>query len=150
LREAVRRGEVSARKAEIVAPIALGEDEARWVERAKADTVRALKAAVTSARPAESTMGEGGASLAMKPDAEDEAWDRVYVQLTPEGRAKLDEAMASRKILGETSPKWKRLEAIREEFRVLTRQKCARARVRSCGRPATSGSRRRRRRSRRR
>src|SRR5438270_7758918 len=46
LREAVRRGEVSVRKAETVAPVAVGDDEARWILRAKAETVRSLKAAV--------------------------------------------------------------------------------------------------------
>jgi len=46
LREAVRRGEVSVRKAETVAPVAAGDDEARWILRAKAETVRSLKAAV--------------------------------------------------------------------------------------------------------
>src|SRR5512143_3234501 len=46
LKEAVRRGEVSARKALAVLRVTLGEEEAGWVERAKVETVRALEAAV--------------------------------------------------------------------------------------------------------
>ncbi len=102
--EAVRRGEVSARKAETIVPVARGEDEERWVARARVETVRALAAAVREARGDE------------EPDHDDE-WERVAMQLTPEGRAKLDEAMAlAGKILGATAPKWQRLEAICEEF----------------------------------
>ena len=48
--EAVRRGEVSARKAETIVPVARGEDEERWVARARVETVRALAAAVREAR----------------------------------------------------------------------------------------------------
>lgn len=42
LREAVWRGEVSARKAEAVLRVARGEAEAEWVARARLGTVRAL------------------------------------------------------------------------------------------------------------
>lgn len=50
LREAVRSGEVSARKARTVLPVARGEDEAGWVARARVETVRALEVAVREAR----------------------------------------------------------------------------------------------------
>ncbi|WP_242346047.1 HNH endonuclease [Anaeromyxobacter terrae] len=103
LAEAVRRGEVSARKAETVLPVARCEAEERWVALARTETVRALAAAVR----AESASDTG----------DDEAWERVSVQLTPAGRAKLDEAMAlAGKVLGATAPRWQRLEAICEEF----------------------------------
>src|SRR5438067_6984586 len=46
LRAAVRAGEVPVRAAEAVMPVAWGEDEAAWVERARHETVRALLAAV--------------------------------------------------------------------------------------------------------
>jgi 5-methylcytosine-specific restriction endonuclease McrA len=103
LAEAVRRGEVSARRAETVLPVARGEGEERWVALARTETVRALAAAVR-------------AESAARPD-DDEQWERVSVQLTPEGRAKVDEAMAlAGKLLGATAPKWQRLEVMCEEF----------------------------------
>jgi hypothetical protein len=103
LAAAVRHGEVSARKAETVLPVARGQAEELWVARARTETVRALAAAVR----AESAAGAEA----------DEEWERVFVQLTPAGRAKLDEAMAlAGKALGATAPKWQRLEAICEEF----------------------------------
>src|SRR5512137_2416939 len=46
LRQAVRSGAVSARKAETVAPVARGEAEAAWVEKARSGTVRGLAAEV--------------------------------------------------------------------------------------------------------
>ncbi|HSB18471.1 MAG TPA: hypothetical protein VLD85_00525, partial [Anaeromyxobacteraceae bacterium] len=46
LRQAVRRGEVSPRKAQAVLPVAVGEAEQAWVERARDATVRALERAV--------------------------------------------------------------------------------------------------------
>jgi hypothetical protein len=46
LRQAVRRGELTPRQAQAVLPAAVGAEEARWVERARGETVRALEAAV--------------------------------------------------------------------------------------------------------
>ena len=46
IRPACRAGEVTLRAAEAVLPKAKGEDEAVWVERARAGSVRGLKAAV--------------------------------------------------------------------------------------------------------
>ena len=46
LRAAVRAGEVTPRQAEAVLPVARGDDEALWVERARVGTVRSLKKAV--------------------------------------------------------------------------------------------------------
>src|SRR3954452_15043066 len=51
LRAAVRAGEVTVRGAEAVLPNARGDDEAAWVERARKETVRALKAAVKGTVP---------------------------------------------------------------------------------------------------
>jgi hypothetical protein len=50
LREAVRSGEVTARKAQVVLPVARGEAEAAWVERGRRETVRGLEVAVREAR----------------------------------------------------------------------------------------------------
>ena len=103
LRDAVRSGEVSARKAAAVLRVARGDDEERWVDRARVETVRALEAAVRAAG------GAGG-------EAEEE-WDRVWVSLSREERAKLDEAMAlAGRVLGAAAPKWQRLEAMCQEF----------------------------------
>jgi hypothetical protein len=136
LAEAVRRGEVSARKAETIAPVARGEAEAAWVERARKETVRTLAAAVRAERnrelalPPGSSRGQGervtepGLAPGQvhceppgEPLSEEEPWERVCVDMTPESRARLDEAMAlAAKTLGATSPQWQRLEAICEEF----------------------------------
>jgi hypothetical protein len=105
LREAVRRGEVTARKAETVLPSARGEAEEGWVARARAETVRALGAAVrTGGGPA-----DGG--------ADEEPWDRIFFPLSAEERAEVDSAMAlAGKVLGAAAPKWQRLEVICQEF----------------------------------
>jgi hypothetical protein len=57
LREAVRRGEITPRKAEIIAPLAVGADQARWIVLAKGETVRSLSARVKA-----------------PPDPRDETW----------------------------------------------------------------------------
>src|SRR3954468_12829724 len=46
LRYAVRSGDITARKAEVIVSVAGGDAEAAWVERARTETVRALAAAV--------------------------------------------------------------------------------------------------------
>jgi 5-methylcytosine-specific restriction endonuclease McrA len=103
LRAAVRSGEVSARKAEAVLPVARGEEEAGWVERARTETVRALAAAVRAA-------GAG--------DAEpDEPWAREMLSITPGERARVDAALAlAGDLLGATAPVWRRVEAVCEEY----------------------------------
>src|SRR5262249_17869293 len=45
LREAFRRGEITPRKAEVIAPVAVGDQQAHWITRAKVDPVRALQKA---------------------------------------------------------------------------------------------------------
>ncbi len=50
LREAVLRGEVSASKARTLVRVTFGENEASWVERARAETVRGLREAMRSGR----------------------------------------------------------------------------------------------------
>jgi HNH endonuclease len=104
LRDAVRRGEVSARKASAVLPVARGEEEASWVARARVETVRALEAAVRAA------VGAGE-------DEAEEDWNRICVPLSAEERGKVDEAMAlAGKVLGAGAPKWQRLEVMCQEF----------------------------------
>jgi len=99
LRAAVWRGDVSARKAEVVAPVARGEAEAAWVERARVDTLRALQAAV----------GRG--------EVPEEPWERVGLPVSDEARPVVEQALGlAGKMLGATAPKWQRLEVICEEF----------------------------------
>jgi len=40
VREAVRQGELTARKAEIIAPVAVGDDQARWISNPSRNTWR--------------------------------------------------------------------------------------------------------------
>ena len=103
LRAAVRAGEISVRRAEAVLPVALGDAEAEWVARARNQTVRALKAAVTECAPS--------------PPEGDERWTHIRMRIPPEVRPTLDEALAlAGKLLGATAPRWQRLEAICEEY----------------------------------
>ncbi|BDG03769.1 hypothetical protein AMOR_27650 [Anaeromyxobacter oryzae] len=103
LREAVRSGEVTARKATAILPVARGADEAAWVARARSETVRALDAAVKAAG---------------RPEPEREgAVERVDLEVGPEARARLEEALAlAGQVLGAGAPRWQRLEAICQEF----------------------------------
>ena len=76
LREAVRRGEVTARKAEIIAPVAVGDDQTRWILRAKAETVRSLRVAVKAPS-----------------DPDEEEWLNLCADVSPEQWPKLDEGL---------------------------------------------------------
>ena len=99
LREAVRRGEVTARKAEIVVPVAVGDDQARWILIAKAETVRSLKARVKA-----------------PPDPDDEEWVNLCAEVSPEKLPTLDEGLRlAGVIIGATATKMQRVNAWAEE-----------------------------------
>ncbi len=102
LRAAVQEGTVTARHAESVLRAARGDDEALWVERARNETVRALKAAVK----------DGGAD----PD-EDECEVHFRANLAPELRAIVDlaEELAGR-IVGAASPRRERMRSVCSEY----------------------------------
>ena len=103
LREAVRRGEVSACKARVVLPLARGDAEAGWVARAKSGTVRALDAAARG--------------RAQGAEDADEPWERVEIDLSPEQRAVVDEALSlAGDVIGGRPPTWQRVEALCEEY----------------------------------
>ena len=53
LREAFRRGEITPRKAEVIANVAVGDRQAHWIAQAKVETVRALQKAVNAPRDPE-------------------------------------------------------------------------------------------------
>ena len=101
LRAAVRAGEVRPRSAQTVLPVAVGEAEAEWVERARVETVRALERAVRAARA-------GG--------EEEEGWTRLRVRLSPEDRATVDEALAIAGGVMPGSTRPQRLEALAQEY----------------------------------
>src|SRR3954464_9710132 len=110
LRAAVRAGEVPLRAAEAVLPVARGENEACWGERARCQTVRALQAAVKGGSPA----SDDGALL----DAEeDEKWMRTRAELKPEQRAIVDKAMdLAREALCATAPKHELVMGMCQEY----------------------------------
>lgn len=102
LRAAVLAGEITARCAETILPVAVGEEEAAWVERARSRTIRALKKEVQ----------ERGARA-----PPDEPWDRIDLRLSGDRRAIVDEAMdLAGRLLGATAPRWQRIEAIAGEY----------------------------------
>src|SRR4051812_3964420 len=72
IRDAVRRGMISARKAEIISTVAKG-NETLWLLRAQEGTVRSLKAEVSAPR-----------------DPDEEQWLNFSVRMPPEKRPVLD------------------------------------------------------------
>jgi hypothetical protein len=102
LREAVRSGRVKYRAAQEVMPLAVGEAEARWVERAATETVRALEREVREQSAA-------GA-------AADEPWFRMVTGIAPEHRVVVDEALRlAGRLMPEASASG-RYEAIAQEY----------------------------------
>jgi hypothetical protein len=102
LRAAVVAGEVRIRHAQTVLPVALGDAEAGWVERARTETVRALEAAVREARGAE-----------VEPEEE---WTRFQARLSDEDRAVVDEALESARHVLPAPTRADRLEAMAQEY----------------------------------
>jgi hypothetical protein len=110
LREAVRSGRLSPRKALEVLPVARGEGEKPWLLLAAASSVRELRRAVARARgqPVEGAAPES-------PD--DERWKLLSLPLRAEDRAVVAEAMRlAGELLGQGAPAWERLEAMAQEF----------------------------------
>jgi hypothetical protein len=102
LRAEVRSGEVSPRAARAVLMVAVGAEEARWVESAKERTVRALEETVRASSD---------------PDAGEEAWQQMCVAIAPEKRPVVDEALGlAGRLLGAGSTPAQRLEALAMEF----------------------------------
>jgi HNH endonuclease len=74
---AVRAGHVTRRQAEAVLPVAHGDDEALWVERARTSTVRVLKQAATG----------------LSEEEQDDGWKVFVAEIPPEHRAVVHEVM---------------------------------------------------------
>jgi hypothetical protein len=106
LRAAVRAGEVPVRAAEAVLPVAVGDSEAFWVERARRQTVRALLAAV-----------KGGTVAPSDQSADDEKWIRTRAELKPDQRAIVDKALGfAREALCATAPRHELVVGMCEEY----------------------------------
>ncbi|HET7754130.1 MAG TPA: HNH endonuclease signature motif containing protein, partial [Anaeromyxobacteraceae bacterium] len=101
LREALRSGKVRIRAAETVLPVAVGDAEATWVERAARCTVRELEEAVRRAR----------SGL----DA-DEEWLRLRTHLSDDDRVIVDGALDLAGVLEPELSRIERFEAIAQEF----------------------------------
>jgi hypothetical protein len=103
LRAAVWAGEVSVSAAEAVLPVAQGEAEAAWVERARVESVRSLR---------KGAKGSGAAQA-----EQDERWMRFRVRLPAEDGRVVDETMdLAGKMIGVTSLRAHRLNAMGEEY----------------------------------
>jgi hypothetical protein len=99
----VRAGEVTVRQAEAVLPLARGEAEAHWVEEARKGSVRRLQ------ESAKRATGVG--------PEDDEEWVCVRIRVPAEARPVVEEAeQLAGKIVGATSPKWVRAQAVCDEF----------------------------------
>lgn len=102
LREALGTGRVSLRAAEVVAPVARGEAEAAWVERAAAETVRALEERVRAAR---TPAGEV-----------DEEWGRFTAGADDADLAVIDQGLEVAGQLLPGSERFQQLEAMAQEY----------------------------------
>src|SRR5512141_479938 len=105
LHEALRSGRVGLRSAQLVAPLAIGEAEAEWVDRAERETVRQLEQAVKAARPG------------YEPEpADPEPAFRLIARVTEEERQELDDALAIAGRLLPDANRAEQLEAMAQEF----------------------------------
>jgi hypothetical protein len=101
LRDALRSGRVLLRAAQTVAPVAVGEAEATWVERASRETVRVLEDAVRRA----------GA-----PEDADEPWFRLRTHLPQDERTVIDVALDCARCVLPGSIPAERWEALSQEW----------------------------------
>ena len=101
LREALRSGRVGLRAVETVLPVAKGEAEALWVERAARRTVRELEEAVRRTGV---------------PDEAEEEWLRLRTQLTDDERGLVDQGLEAAGRVMPGSTRSEQLEALSQEF----------------------------------
>src|SRR4051812_13028559 len=100
VREAVQRGEITLRKAEVIVPVAVGDQQTHWILRAKELSVRALKKEVDAPR-----------------DPEDEEFATLVVGVTPEERPFIQEGLRWGAIdIGHRSRTFQRVEAWGQEY----------------------------------
>jgi hypothetical protein len=100
VREAVRQGKLTARKAEVIAPVAVGDQQVKWILIGMGETVRSLNARVKVPR-----------------DPDDEAWVNLCADVSPDKMPALDEGLrVAGVILGATATKMQRVHAWAQEF----------------------------------
>ncbi|MGC4000220.1 MAG: HNH endonuclease signature motif containing protein [Anaeromyxobacter sp.] len=103
LRAALWSGDLKLRAAQVIVPVAKGEAEAEWVEKARQYTVRALELEVRAVAGA-------------PPDDEDAPLYRILAQTTEDERLLIDEAL---ELAGRVEPgasRTRRIEVIVQEF----------------------------------
>ena len=89
------------RAAETVLPVAVGEAEGLWVERASVQTVRD---------------GGGGSRARAQPDGSEEEWVQLRTHLPPNERLIVDEALAAAREQLPGSTRIEQLEAFAQEY----------------------------------
>ncbi|MHC4342654.1 MAG: HNH endonuclease, partial [Planctomycetota bacterium] len=105
LRKAVMAGEVTARKALTVLPVALGKAEGIWTAAAMTSPLKVLEAAVRM-EGKEPPTGEHTFEV-----------DVLWLRMSPEQQDRLDAALAvARKTLSLAAPRWQCEEAICQEW----------------------------------
>ena len=103
LRAAVCKGEVLQRRAQAVLPVAVGEAEAEWVDRARFLSVGMLEMLVRAVRDGL--------------DEDEEEWRELRSRISAEDWAIVDEALAvAGKVLGSGASRAQRLEAWGQEY----------------------------------
>ena len=112
---AVDAGLVSPAAALVVLPVACGEDEERWVERARVETVRRLAKLVKAALRERARL-PGPDAAAEQAEAAEEPWVHLRVPISDADRADLDRALALAGELMETPHRFAQLEALAQEY----------------------------------
>jgi len=112
---AVDAGLVSPAAALVVLPVARGDDEERWVERARVETVRRL-AKLVRAELRERARLPGPDAAAEQAEADEEPWVHLRVPISDADRADLDRALALAGELMETPHRFAQLEALAQEY----------------------------------
>ncbi|MFT3915590.1 MAG: HNH endonuclease signature motif containing protein [Anaeromyxobacteraceae bacterium] len=115
LRAAAYEGLVTPSAALAVLPVAVGDDEERWVEEAKVQPVRKLKQLVKEALKERKAL-PGPDAAAEQAEADEEPWVRLRVPISDEDHADLRSAMALAGELVESSHRHVQLEALAQEY----------------------------------
>ncbi|MFT3916485.1 MAG: HNH endonuclease signature motif containing protein [Anaeromyxobacteraceae bacterium] len=115
LKAAAYEGVVSPSAALEVLPVAIGEDEERWVERAKELPVRKLRQLVREALKERKSL-PGPDAAAEKAEADEEPWVLLRVPISDEDRADLCTGLALAGELVESSHRHVQLEALAQEY----------------------------------
>jgi len=117
LRKAVFSGDVSARKALVVLPVAAGDCEESWTALARQNTVRHLEEAVQQEEACSAKLPTEKTETMISSDREDEAFCHLDFYVPNEDRGKVDEAFSlAKQLLGPKSTKAQCLEIMCQEY----------------------------------